>query len=139
VRSNRAEPRWVLDTNAIIHLVRGRDRLLVKNVRKHPVAELAITDVTLAELEYGSLKSPVPERHRTRWRQVVQVLTALPFDEHAALQHARIRLALRQTPIGERDLMIAAIACAHGLPLVTGNLGEFCRVPGLEVEDWSKE
>ena len=62
----------------------------------------------------------------------------LPFDEPAAVEHARLRLTLRQTPIGERDLMIAAIALAHRLDVATINTTEFKRVPKLKVVDWTR-
>lgn len=61
----------------------------------------------------------------------------LSFDRAAAEEHARLRYLLRHAPIGERDLLVAAIASANGLRVVTSNLAEFTRVPGLEVEDWS--
>jgi len=60
------------------------------------------------------------------------------FDRAAAGEHARLRYLLRYAPIGERDLLVAAIASANGLGVVTNNLAEFARVPGLTVEDWSK-
>lgn len=62
----------------------------------------------------------------------------LPFDPPAAKEYGRLRLALERagTPIGPNDLMIASIALAHGLVLVTHNVPEFARVPGLRIEDW---
>src|SRR5574341_758759 len=62
---------------------------------------------------------------------------AARYDRDAAEQHARIRHHLRHRPIGERDLLIAAIALAHDLTLVTHNAAEFSRVPRLRVEDWA--
>jgi tRNA(fMet)-specific endonuclease VapC len=63
----------------------------------------------------------------------------LPFEREAAEVYAEIRLRLERAgrPIGERDLLIAAIARFHRLTVVTRNLGEFTRVPGLPAEDWS--
>jgi tRNA(fMet)-specific endonuclease VapC len=62
----------------------------------------------------------------------------LPFDDAAAEAYGRLRaeLARRGTPIGPNDLMIAAIALAHDLTLVTHNTAEFSRVSGLRLEDW---
>ena len=62
----------------------------------------------------------------------------LPFDDDCAAQHALVRLELKRrgAPIGSNDLMIAATALAHNLTLITHNVKEFSRVPGLLFEDW---
>jgi len=92
--------------------------------------------MTLAELRFGVLKSRDPHGNQAKVSTFLGPLTVLDFDADAALAHAEIRWALRQSPIGERDLAIAAVARAHGLTLVTGNTREFARVPNLPVEDW---
>jgi len=62
----------------------------------------------------------------------------LPFEDAAAEKYAKARahLAALGTPIGPNDLLIATIALAHGLIVVTHNTAEFGRVPGLSIEDW---
>src|SRR5580704_157122 len=67
-----------------------------------------------------------------------QQFVSLPFDDRAAEEYGRIRahLAAAGTPIGPNDLMIAAIALAKQMTLVTQNTTEFSRVPGLALEDW---
>jgi tRNA(fMet)-specific endonuclease VapC len=56
----------------------------------------------------------------------------------AAGTYARVRFDVERIgrPIGERDLLIASIALARNLTVVTHNLGEFTRVPALKTEDW---
>ena len=63
---------------------------------------------------------------------------SLPFDDRAAEEYGKVRshLAVLGTPIGPNDLMIAAIALANHMTLVTHNTAEFSRVPGLTLEDW---
>ena len=63
---------------------------------------------------------------------------SLPFDDSAAEEYGRIRahLANLGTPIGPNDLLIAAIALANKITLVSHNTAEFSRVPGLILEDW---
>jgi tRNA(fMet)-specific endonuclease VapC len=70
--------------------------------------------------------------------QLRQRCPSLPFDDRAAEVYGRIRAHLTATgmAIGPNDLMIAAIALANGLTLVTHNTAEFSRVPGLTIEDW---
>ena len=76
--------------------------------------------------------------NRMRVEQVRQQFVSLPFDDAAAEEYGKVRahLASLGTPIGPHDLMIAAIALANGLSVVTNNTSEFSRVPGLSIEDW---
>ena len=67
---------------------------------------------------------------------VPRAIGVLAFDREAAEVHGDLRHALRHNPIGERDLLLASIAFARGLTVVTANVREFRRVPGLAVEDW---
>ena len=64
--------------------------------------------------------------------------TSLAFDDGCADTYGRIRFGLQRqgTPIGANDLLIAAIALAHGATLVTANTREFGRVVGLRLENW---
>jgi tRNA(fMet)-specific endonuclease VapC len=89
-----------------------------------------------AELRYGARNSQHPDRHTKDVEAFLEPIVVLPFDGEAAKQHARLRLALRKMPIGERDLVIASVALAHRLTVVTHNQGEFSRIPDLETIDW---
>jgi tRNA(fMet)-specific endonuclease VapC len=97
---------------------------------------IAVSIVSVAELEYGSLCNAQPDRHRALWRRFLEPFPVQVFDDVAAVLHAGLRRALRHTPISERDLLIAAIARAHDLTVVTHNGAEFARVPGLATADW---
>jgi tRNA(fMet)-specific endonuclease VapC len=90
-----------------------------------------------AELWYGALNSQHPDRHIRDVEAFLAPFIVLPFDREAAKEHARLRMALRNMPIGERDLVIASVALAHRLTVVTHNQREFGRVPGLKTIDWS--
>jgi tRNA(fMet)-specific endonuclease VapC len=127
---------WLLDTNVIIHSIQDHGSVRTR-LRTTPVRLLYVPTIVMAELEYGSLKSTTPDRHRSHWRFAMRDFTVLPFDAVAAIEHARLRLALRHHPISERDRMIASIALANRMGVVTANTGEFRRVPKLHVEDWS--
>ena len=92
-----------------------------------------------AELYYGAYKSQQRAQTLCQARSVHQDFHSYAFDDAAAEAYGRIRadLAAQGTPIGPNDLMIAAIALANNLILVTHNTREFARVAGLTLEDWT--
>jgi tRNA(fMet)-specific endonuclease VapC len=97
-----------------------------------------LCSVVVAERLFGALRSRDAARNRAEVQKFVAGLVSLPFDDRAAAEYARIRadLIARGLVIGPNDLLIAAIAVANGLTLVTHNTGEFSRVVGLWLEDW---
>ena len=101
--------------------------------------DVAVCVVTEAELEYGAMASRDPARSRRSVEAFLAPIARLPFDSAAATHHAEIRFALKSRPIGERDLIIAAVAMTHGATVVTHNAREFRRVKGLPVEDWVEQ
>ena len=129
----------MLDTNVVSALVRRPDGDLARRVGALPPGSLAISVVVAGELRYG-----IQRRGSGRLtRQVEAILSAMdvlalaePVDRH----YGEIRTALERVgrPIGQNDLLIAAHARALDATLVTGNVREFRRVPGLAVEDWDE-
>lgn len=128
---------WLLDTDVLIHAQRGDPPEVRARLEATAPEDLAISAVTVAELWYGAARSQEPARKRKLWTRFLEPFDVLPFDRAAAERHGELRHALRHQPIGERDLLIASIALAHGLTVVTANVREFRRVPGLTVDDWS--
>jgi tRNA(fMet)-specific endonuclease VapC len=120
-----------------IEVLRTREPATRRLAEIQPDA-IAISAMTVAELRYGALKGRTPQAARERLDRFFTIPEILAFDAAAAHHHAVVRLALARlgTPIGERDLVIAATALTHGLVVVTGNALEFRRVPGLGVEEW---
>jgi tRNA(fMet)-specific endonuclease VapC len=134
--------RYLLDTNIFIVMLKrkGQDGYNIwRRVRQTPAAEITFSSVVEAELLHGAEKYHAPEQRRAQLQIVLSPFSSLPFDAACALHYARIRheLELKRQVIGANDLLIAATALAHGLTLVTRNTGEFSRVPGLQLEDWS--
>jgi tRNA(fMet)-specific endonuclease VapC len=129
--------RFVLDTNTCIYALKLEGQV-VERLRDHSPDDLGVTIVTLAELWFGAHKSARAAAARREIDGFLEPFEVLPFDREAAEAYARSRRSLERIgrPIGERDLLIASIALARGLTVVTHNLSEFGRVPGLKAEDW---
>lgn len=129
---------YLLDTNACIRVINKTSDPLLNRLRLHEPAEIYVCSVVRAELMYGAWRSSRLEANLETLRIFFSPLSSIPFDDRSAEHCGIIRAGLRRTgtPIGPYDLMIAAIARAHGLVLVTHNTDEFSRVPDLRLEDW---
>ena len=128
----------MLDTNVAIHTIRKRPREVRAKFIDHE-GRICISTVTLMELLYGAEKSNQPDRNQRDVEAFASRLEVLPYDREAAAHTGSIRAALAKlgTPIGPCDHMIAGHARSRGLIVVTADTGEFDRVPGLSVEDWT--
>lgn len=128
----------MLDTNICIYLIKQQPPTVLERFRAHPVGDIGISSITVAELAYGVSKSRHPAKNRLALEQFLVPLDMGAFDQDAALSYGRLRAQLEQMgcPIGSMDLLIAAHALSLGVRLVTNNLREFHRVPGLRVENW---
>jgi tRNA(fMet)-specific endonuclease VapC len=129
---------YLLDTNVWIVYLRGKSESVKQQLAKHASAEIYLCSVVLAELLFGAMKSAKPVQNRSAVDAAIAPYACLPFDQNAAERFAEIRWRLESigTSIGPYDLQIAAIALANQCTLVTHNISEFQRVPGLIVEDW---
>jgi tRNA(fMet)-specific endonuclease VapC len=128
--------KYLLDTDTCILILRQRHPVLGRYLQESP-DDVAISAMTEAELRFGALHSAQPAANLARVEAFQAPLALLYFDGASARCHAELRLALLSKPIGERDLVIAAVGVANGLVMVTHNTREFGRVPGLAVEDWA--
>ena len=113
----------------------------MRRFEDYEVGEVGVSSVTAAELRYGAEKSAAPEQNREALSRFLLPLEVLAFGDEAAAAYGRVRAALENagTPIGPLDNLIAAHAVSLGVTLVTNNTREFSRVPGLEIEDWTRE
>lgn len=132
-----SEVKLLLDTTICIYIMNERPAAVAARFREFQVGEIGVSSITVTELAYGAAKS---KRAGTRERLELFLtdLLTLPFDDAAAWRYGELRAYLQRggQPIGPLDLQIAAHALSLGLPLVTNNVGEFARVPGLTVENW---
>ncbi len=126
---------YLLDTDTCVDILRNHRRV-VDRLKQTSPADVMISTMTEAELRFGCLRSERPEVNLNLLAQFISLIRVLPFDRKAADEHAYLRQKLAPKPIGAEDLVIASIARAEQLKLITGNTREFERVPGLTVENW---
>jgi tRNA(fMet)-specific endonuclease VapC len=129
----------MLDTNMIAYARNRRPECVLNRLLQHDPAEISISSITMAELEYGVFNSSRPEQNRIALLMFLSGIAVLPFDSSASLEYGNIRYKLKSQGaiIGANDMLIAAHARSLGLTLVTHNTKEFSRVEGLLIEDWA--
>jgi len=130
--------RYLLDTNAVSDFFKRQPQVIAR-FRSTAPSQLAVSTVTVMEIEYGFGRNPAArERLGATWTALLADLHLLPYEARDALHTAQVRVQLAElgTPIGPFDLQLAGTALARNLTLVTHNTAEFTRVPGLMVEDW---
>lgn len=129
----------LLDTDICIHLLRGTPEVVGQAALSSP-ADLAISAITRFELLYGVERCPPAWRKKEsgKVRFLVEHMRVFPFTGETAAHAAQIRAGLESQGrlIGPMDVLIAATATEHNLSLVTNNLAEFQRVPGLICTTW---
>lgn len=130
-----------LDTNVVIALLTRRDHRIAERFRSAAQgAVVAVPVQVVTELWYGVWNSSRTRENSERLAIFFNSpINVLPFDAHDAREAGEIRAHLKRvgTPIGPYDVLIAAQARRRGATLATANAGEFVRVPGLMVDDWT--
>lgn len=129
--------KYMLDTNIVIYTMKNRPAE-VKEAFNAKEGQLCISSVTFMELIYGAEKSSNPAKNTQSIEAFSARLEVLDYDAAAAQHTGQIRaeLARKGRPIGPYDQMIAGHARSSGLILVSNNVREFERVPGLRLENW---
>jgi tRNA(fMet)-specific endonuclease VapC len=133
---------FCLDTNVVIFAINGRRPQIVERLHGELAAgtPMLVPAIVMFELEYGCAKSKRREQsHRALEIFLSAGFDQPPFDVEDAREAGEIRGALEASgqPIGPYDTLIAAQARRRHATLVTLNVREFERVPGLKVEDWT--
>jgi predicted nucleic acid-binding protein len=128
---------YLLDTDTVIYALKGHPAVTAR------LAELAdrpmhLSVSSLMELYYGADKSSQRTRNMARIRTIAQEFNVLTFDEVIAATFGEIKAGLegRGTPLDDMDVMIAAVALAKNLILVTNNTRHFKRISGLVLQNW---
>lgn len=131
---------YLLDTNAWIQFLNIPNAAVTQRLSLLQPNDVRLCTVVMAELYYGTWKSSRHESNLARLQGLWSQFEIVDFDQQSASVYGRIRANLESqgTPIGGNDLMIAAIALAHNLILMTHNTREFARVENLAIEDWEE-
>ena len=129
---------WMLDTNVLSDLIRDPHGVVASRVAAEPAAAICTSIVVACELRFGAVRKGSTVLI-DRVDQLLDRIDVLPLDTDPDRHYAALRTTLESndTPIGSHDLFIAAHARCLDLTLVTRNLREFARVPGLRVVDWA--
>ena len=131
---------YLFDTDVIINILKKKPSPhLIRQLEQIAPDEHFITVMTVAEIVYGVQKSDRPEYHLKNLEEILlPEVVVLDFDIEAAYVAGKIRAELEKA--GRRpawaDIQIAAVTMVHDLVLITGNIGHFARIPGIQIENW---
>ncbi|MDB9525303.1 type II toxin-antitoxin system VapC family toxin [Oscillatoria sp. CS-180] len=128
---------YLLDTNILSDLVRHPQGRILQQINRVDENSVCTSIVAACELQFGAEKSD-SARVSQQIQRILQILPVLPLESPIEKHYAVIRKSLEQagTPIGPNDLLIAAHALTLDITLVTANVREFERVPGINLENW---
>lgn len=131
---------YLLDTNFCIYIINKKPPAVVKRIQSKQPEQIAISSITIAELEYGIVRSRYPDRNRIALLEFLIPFMILDFDQMASVVYGWIRsfLESKGKPIGPMDLLLAAQAKSRNMILVTNNEKEFNRIDGLQTENWAR-
>lgn len=129
---------YLLDTKICIYLIIKKYPVLIEKVLEKNTLNIALSAVTVAELEYGIAKSLYPKKNRDTLLEFLAPFEIIPFSEVDCENFGFLRAYLNKkgTPIGPYDLQIAAQCISRDLCLITNNVKEFERIPELKIENW---
>jgi tRNA(fMet)-specific endonuclease VapC len=128
--------RYMLDTNMCIYLMKNQPEEVARRFAECYVGDVVMSAITYAELEYGVAVSAEPEREQLNLANLIADIHVAPFDGAAAVAYGPIRLATRDSKKDHLDKLIAAHAVALKVTLVTNNLKDFAKYPGVVTENW---
>ena len=129
-------PRYMLDTNMCIYLMKNQPEEVAQRFAQCYVGDVVMSSITYAELEYGVAISVNPEQERINLSSLADDIQVVPFDAAAGVAYGPIRRATRDIKSDALDKLIAAHAVALNVTVVTNNMKDFARYPGVISENW---
>jgi len=129
-------PRYMLDTNMCIYLMKHQPEAIAQRFAQCHVGDVVMSSITYAELAYGVAVSANPEQEQTNLADLIEDIQVIPFDTAAGEAYGPIRLASRDIKKDALDKLIAAHAISLNAIVVTNNTKDFARYPGVNIENW---
>lgn len=129
-------PRYMLDTNMCIYLMKNQPAEAAQRFAQCYVGDVVMSAITYAELGYGVSVAADPEQERANLASLIDDIPVVPFDGAAGRAYGPIRRATRDSKKDHLDKLIAAHAVALGVTVVTNNLKDFAKYPGVATENW---
>ena len=131
---------FMLDTNICIYVIRRKPKRVLTRLQQARISDVGISSITLSELEYGVMKSSKPAQNKIALAEFLAPIEILSYDDMAAREYGTLRAYLENKGIiiGSLDMLIAAHALSVKCTLVTNNMREFRRVPGLSLDNWTR-
>ena len=129
---------FLLDTNICSYIIKKNPTRVFDKFKQYGTEDIAVSSLTLAEMQYGVAKSKYRQKAQRALDEFMRPLTVLDFTADAAVAYGEIRARLTREGrlIGGMDMLIAAQAISANVTLVSNNMREFSRVPGLLIENW---
>jgi tRNA(fMet)-specific endonuclease VapC len=130
--------RYMLDTDICIYVIKNRSQTAARRFLEAS-GEMCLSIIAFSELQFGVEKSDRREESLGGIRAFLSGIPIVDFDETAAVHYAQIRAELERSgkPAGTHDMMIGGHARSLGLVVVTNNVREFGRMPGVHIENWA--
>lgn len=131
-------PRYMLDTNMCIYLMKNQPEEVARRFAQCYVGDVVMSAITYAELEYGVAVCANPEQGRISLASLIEDIPVLPFDAAAGAAYGPIRLATRDSKKDHLDKLIAAHALSLNVTVITNNVKDFAKYPGVAIDNWLK-
>jgi tRNA(fMet)-specific endonuclease VapC len=129
-------PRYMLDTNMCIYLMKNQPEEVAQRFAQCYVGDVVMSAITYAELEYGVEVAVNQKRERANLAVLIEDIPVMPFDALAGKAYGPIRQATRDSKKDHLDKLIAGHAVALDVVVVTNNVKDFAKYPGVAVENW---
>jgi tRNA(fMet)-specific endonuclease VapC len=132
--------KYLLDTNICIYIIKNQYTEIVNKIDSVGIENIAVSSITIAEMEFGIAKSSKPKLAESKLYEFLVPFEIYDFNTSSARHYGKIRaeLAKSGTPIGPMDMLIASIALANEMTIITNNVKEFERINELQIENWIK-
>lgn len=129
---------YLPDTNICIYIIKKKPEKVFQKFRNISFGSVGISSITLAELQYGVMKSSNPVKNQEALERFITPLQIFEYGFDQTIVYGRIRAELERngTPIGPLNILIASHALSLNFTLVTNNMREFRRIPDLQLENW---